>query len=136
MGHFFIQTTSHFAGDSSFSLLVQLWFPSKHNALRNNLLQQIPFINNKPKLCLKEHQDRSQKRWDLFTKRTRRCKWMRQEQWEKEAWCLKVNVQWIKTVGHISGEKSKAFEIWETTSNKSYESLDHEIVKNFIVILE
>lgn len=61
---------------------------------------------------------------------------MRQEQWEKEVWCLKVNVQCIKTVGHISGEKSKAFEIWETTSNKSYESLDHEIVKNFIFILE
>lgn len=97
MGYFFIQTAFHFAGDSAFSLLVQLWFPSKRNALGNNLLQQIPFIN-KPKLCLKEHQDSCQKRWDLFTKRTRRCKWMRQEQWEKEAWCLKVNVQCNKTV--------------------------------------
>lgn len=61
MGYFFIQTAFHFAGDSSFSLLVQLWFPCKHNALGNNLLQQIPFIN-KLKLCLKEHQDSYQKR--------------------------------------------------------------------------
>lgn len=61
---------------------------------------------------------------------------MRQKQWEKEVWCLKVNVQCNKTVRHISGEKSKAFEIWDTTSNKSYESLGHEIVRNFIFILE
>lgn len=41
-----------------------------------------------------------------------------------------------KHIGHVSGEKSEAFEIWETTSNKSYESLGHEIVRNFIFILE
>lgn len=61
---------------------------------------------------------------------------MRQEQWEKEARCLKVNVQCNKTVGHVTVEKSEAFEIWETTSYKSYESLGHEIVRNFIFILE
>lgn len=36
---------------------------------------------------------------------------MRQEQWEKEARCLKVNVQCNKTVGHVTVEKSEAFEI-------------------------
>lgn len=36
---------------------------------------------------------------------------MRQEQWEKEAWCLKVNAQCNKTVGHVFGKKSEAFGI-------------------------
>lgn len=30
---------------------------------------------------------------------------------EREAWCLKVNVQCNKTVGHVTVEKSEAFEI-------------------------
>lgn len=36
---------------------------------------------------------------------------MRQDQWEKEAQCFKVNAKRNKTVGHILGEKSEAFGI-------------------------